>query len=371
MSNSCVQCGANNRDTAKHCRVCGTLLAPSGGSLLPIPSSSSPQPATASASQFNSARLVTDTGHVHFLLPSATKIGRAAGNDIVLTAHEVSSTHAEISLQGGQYSVTDMGSANGTWVNGQRISGSVLLLSGDRLAFGSEKFTFQVQPAGTVVMNTPPQTSVMPAGGLNLHLPATANRPVQRRLLGPKVVGLVTNANPPQQEQPPTDPARVMAIFALSVGFVGLLLNFALVALTLGIILILCGGVALLFILPFLLIPFQMLYSGLMGWLKDDKPVTALRFSVEDEINQLPIDALLLLKPGTAGNILLGDRVMIWGRLSGASIRATKVTVVSRNGQLTNIPIAAKKPWPIWIGLGMLAIVIGSLVYLAAMLGLI
>lgn len=53
-------------------------------------------------------------------------IGRSIDNDIILEGEDVSRHHAQVKLKGGHYVITDLKSANGTKVNGQRISECVL-----------------------------------------------------------------------------------------------------------------------------------------------------------------------------------------------------------------------------------------------------
>ncbi|MCF8417007.1 MAG: FHA domain-containing protein, partial [Crocinitomicaceae bacterium] len=60
------------------------------------------------------------------------KVGRAKDNDIVLTHASVSRYHCELFYDGqGNVFLTDKNSANGTFVNGRKISGSVQLLAND------------------------------------------------------------------------------------------------------------------------------------------------------------------------------------------------------------------------------------------------
>jgi DNA-binding NtrC family response regulator len=58
-------------------------------------------------------------------------IGRAKEVDLRLKDNSVSRQHARITIKDGQLRVADLDSQNGTFVNGERISGSQLLLSGD------------------------------------------------------------------------------------------------------------------------------------------------------------------------------------------------------------------------------------------------
>ncbi len=49
---------------------------------------------------------------------------------------DVSARHAEIAREGGGWRLRDLGSRNGTWVNGERVAGEAWLRDGDRVAFG-------------------------------------------------------------------------------------------------------------------------------------------------------------------------------------------------------------------------------------------
>lgn len=64
----------------------------------------------------------------------ATGIGRWEGNDIVLGDPEASRRHAQIRREGGRYVLVDLGSKNGTFVNGAPIGGATPLRDGDEIA---------------------------------------------------------------------------------------------------------------------------------------------------------------------------------------------------------------------------------------------
>ncbi len=73
-----------------------------------------------------------------------TAIGRTADNQIQVDEISVSRHHAEIQLShGGLYTVRDLGSANGTFVNGNTIT-SQDLLHGDVLQIGTVRFRFRM-----------------------------------------------------------------------------------------------------------------------------------------------------------------------------------------------------------------------------------
>lgn len=63
-------------------------------------------------------------------------VGRSPGADIVIGAGYVSARHARFTLMGQNLFVEDLGSTNGTAVNGQRISEPVALKSKDVVTIG-------------------------------------------------------------------------------------------------------------------------------------------------------------------------------------------------------------------------------------------
>ncbi len=69
-------------------------------------------------------------------------IGRRTGNDIALLDLEVSRQHARIDCIPPRYFVTDLGSTNGTRVNGKPVAGRYPLNSGDVIEVGSSRLRF-------------------------------------------------------------------------------------------------------------------------------------------------------------------------------------------------------------------------------------
>ncbi|WP_042371706.1 DUF1707 and FHA domain-containing protein [Streptacidiphilus neutrinimicus] len=72
------------------------------------------------------------------------KIGRLPGCDLKLGDESVSRVHAELRLEGGVWLLRDLGSTNGTQVNGWRVIGTVPVRAGDRVSFGSVSFRLAV-----------------------------------------------------------------------------------------------------------------------------------------------------------------------------------------------------------------------------------
>lgn len=67
-------------------------------------------------------------------------IGRLTGNDLVVSHPEVSGSHAELISRGDGWLLHDLGSTNGTFVNGVPISGKIMLARGAILHFGSVSY---------------------------------------------------------------------------------------------------------------------------------------------------------------------------------------------------------------------------------------
>jgi predicted component of type VI protein secretion system len=65
-------------------------------------------------------------------------IGRDSSSGVAINDAEVSRKHSRLTFQGGKYVIEDLGSTNGTFVNGQRLVSSVVLKSGDVVSLGEQ-----------------------------------------------------------------------------------------------------------------------------------------------------------------------------------------------------------------------------------------
>ncbi|MFD6431965.1 FHA domain-containing protein [Streptomyces venezuelae] len=79
------------------------------------------------------------------LLPSPDsvfplRIGRDPANGLRLSHDTVSRAHAELRRQGGVWVLRDLGSTNGTSVNGRRVTGAAIVQDGDSVSFGRMAF---------------------------------------------------------------------------------------------------------------------------------------------------------------------------------------------------------------------------------------
>src|SRR5215469_2079996 len=110
-------------------------------------------------------------------------LGRAPDNRLVINDSKASSHHAEIRFVGQSYTITDLGSTNGTFVNDQRLDRNVprSLNTGDNIRIGDTLFTYEVTgaPAGAgsnpqyqaTVLASPPEHTAYGGGAQQAYTP--------------------------------------------------------------------------------------------------------------------------------------------------------------------------------------------------------
>ena len=114
----CTHCSHQNKDGSKFCTFCGNNLADK-------------------AYVVGHLRLFGGAEKREYIISDVERyIGRDATNDIVVDDEEMSFRHARIWLDNGGIWVEDLDSTNGTFVNGKRIVGPVLLSNEDLVRIG-------------------------------------------------------------------------------------------------------------------------------------------------------------------------------------------------------------------------------------------
>ena len=91
-----------------------------------------------------------------------TTVGRRPDNNLVLGDSTVSGRHAVLTFAAGSLSIDDLGSRNGTWINGTRVEGHGTLADGAELRLGDVLFTVEL-PIAVVAESSNGQTAAMPA----------------------------------------------------------------------------------------------------------------------------------------------------------------------------------------------------------------
>jgi DNA-binding NtrC family response regulator len=87
-----------------------------------------------------------DSSWVFPLSPGDVVIGRADDAGLHLTDHAASRQHAKITTTQGEVRLADLNSQNGTFVNGERLTGSRALASGDTICVGGAALVFHSGP---------------------------------------------------------------------------------------------------------------------------------------------------------------------------------------------------------------------------------
>jgi pSer/pThr/pTyr-binding forkhead associated (FHA) protein len=85
-----------------------------------------------------------DEGEVIGIDSTALTVGRGSDNDLPLEVDEYASgRHARLEPRGDGVYVADLGSTNGTFVNGIRLTGDRKLVPGDIVRVGQTDFRFE------------------------------------------------------------------------------------------------------------------------------------------------------------------------------------------------------------------------------------
>lgn len=75
---------------------------------------------------------------------SSVSLGRATGNDFIIDDEGVSRRHAMLECHGSHWHINDLGSTNGTWVNGQQVT-RVRIVDGDELEVGGRRYRVRIE----------------------------------------------------------------------------------------------------------------------------------------------------------------------------------------------------------------------------------
>lgn len=86
--------------------------------------------------------LVGPSGQRVMVGPAPVVVGRQDGCDLVLPDDEASRRHAQVTVTAGGCQITDLGSTNGTYLNGRRLDAPALLVDGDRIEIGHSLVRF-------------------------------------------------------------------------------------------------------------------------------------------------------------------------------------------------------------------------------------
>ena len=142
---------------------------------------------------------------------SMVNIGRAEYNDLVIADPSVSTTHAKLQRKDDVWVLTDLGSTNGTQVEGEPVTGETALTPGTTIRFGDVAALFEPhddpQPGAkrpvAAAAAPEPEVEVRPAG---TPRPPAARRPIR--------------AATPKPSGPPMWPVVLIIVAALVIAYV-------------------------------------------------------------------------------------------------------------------------------------------------------
>lgn len=147
----------------------------------------------------SSFRLIVRRGprpnEIYELNQGVLTLGRDITNDIVINDPEVSRHHCRLTQGAGGYTIEDLGSTNGTFVNGQRLTGARQLQPGEMIGLG-ETVTLAYEGAAAADMG---QAATM--GSVAPLAPDYGQQPQQRAGAPPEPAGY-------PQQQPGGMPAQ-------------------------------------------------------------------------------------------------------------------------------------------------------------------
>ena len=128
--------------------------------------------------------------------------GRDVGNDVVINDVEISRHHARLTRQGYGYVLEDLGSTNGSSVNGRRITTAQPLHGGDLIGFGETVtliIEYPMEGAADTIM----------AGGRPAAGPPTARATVREAVPPPPLERMAPTPPPPASPAFPPPPLEM------------------------------------------------------------------------------------------------------------------------------------------------------------------
>ncbi len=128
----CPVCSTTQRPGAKFCSRCGANIK------LPAKENLSTRPHFIAISSSGEERIA------YILNETETYVGRTLNNAFVIEHPSVSKRHARIVAEEDDYAVYDLGSSNGTFVNGKRVT-EARLVDGNEVRFGRAHYVYRAQ----------------------------------------------------------------------------------------------------------------------------------------------------------------------------------------------------------------------------------
>jgi pSer/pThr/pTyr-binding forkhead associated (FHA) protein len=140
---------------------------------------------------------------------TTVNIGRADYNDLVIADPSVSTTHARLQRRDDVWVLSDLGSTNGTYVEGEPVTGETALTPGTTLRFGDVAALFE--PHDNAPTKPPADAAAPPPPREEAATPEEARRPAARRPI---------RASAPKPSGPPLWLVSLIVIVAFIIVYV-------------------------------------------------------------------------------------------------------------------------------------------------------
>jgi hypothetical protein len=269
--------------------------------------------------------------HDYQLNQAELAIGKAAHNQIVLDDPTVSASHAIISHSQDGYSILDLASRNGTWLNGERLSNrSRILQHGDRIQVGETILTFRLTDRNEAI-----QPAAAPAGELRPSAPPPAADRSNRTIMVSlprnvrEVVGMERRPLPERGRRPVRTRANSRLTAALVNSASRIISTLIGASLTIGLALYLTRQASQ----PGMVVPpipnaKSMTIAAEGVWVDFNTGILGERLEVSGAAT----------RPGAAGMLLVTDRGstdLIWMPIDGTG---------AQSGPLTPLPVRLSTP---------------------------
>ncbi len=149
-------------------------------------------------------------------------IGRSSRNDICISDPFASRLHAEIRRENEQVMLVDNGSANGTFVNGQRVTGSLRLSVGDIVRIGETEIEYtsgeQDMLSGATVYLTGLAGQSLPADTITSPIPARSTTDLISSIRSGAMSGDSGTSSAARAAMKPEKPSRDLLSIVSQVG---------------------------------------------------------------------------------------------------------------------------------------------------------
>jgi pSer/pThr/pTyr-binding forkhead associated (FHA) protein len=159
------------------------------------------------------------------------RIGRCRDNDVAIEGDKLSRYHAELFIAGGKLRVKDLGSRNGTWVNGSRVAGEASVEPSDVLVLGEGGPAIRASVVPLERANPGAETLLEKLDSLPVDRSAGASEasrePEPRKAIGQSTLMLAMDAMQAEQR---SRTQKIIAFAVAAVTFVVLVVVLAAIA---------------------------------------------------------------------------------------------------------------------------------------------